>query len=256
MKILKKRIVLIVLALVVGSLVFSFLLKSQGYNHREPKAATPIELETQPYESKEQNNALEKSVEASENTDVQESTPPQPQDSETMPASQKTQLEPVPPQSNVTEESPVEPVDVVISELDSAPQTIQKLTSGLSPTSSYDYVNKLRIGNNLPGLQSSDLLTQSAIKYADHLAQGCLSLVHSDISVLLGQLIDDKPINRSGENLAYNQTVDAALVALKNSPGHYANMVGNFSHIGIGVVQSKSPACAGRIYIVMQFGLI
>ena len=39
-----------------------------------------------------------------------------------------------------------------------------------------------------------------------------------------------------GENIAYNQSMEAAQAALERSPGHYANMVNqNFTHIGIGI---------------------
>lgn len=49
----------------------------------------------------------------------------------------------------------------------------------------------------------------------------------------------------AGENLAGNQTVEKAHVALMNSPGHRANIMNdNFTHVGIGIVK-------GGVYGVM-----
>lgn len=52
-----------------------------------------------------------------------------------------------------------------------------------------------------------------------------------------------------GENIAYNGSVASAFEALRNSPGHFNNMVNpNFSHVGVGIhVQN------GRVYVTQVF---
>lgn len=40
---------------------------------------------------------------------------------------------------------------------------------------------------------------------------------------------------RAGENIAAGQTTDTVVQAWKDSPGHYKNMIGDYTHIGIGV---------------------
>ena len=56
---------------------------------------------------------------------------------------------------------------------------------------------------------------------------------------------------RVGENIAYNYvTAEAAMNAWLNSPGHKANIVGDYTHIGISV--SVDPA-TGRKYYTNMF---
>lgn len=40
---------------------------------------------------------------------------------------------------------------------------------------------------------------------------------------------------RAGENIAAGQDLDEVVEAWRNSPGHYTNMIGDYTHIGIGV---------------------
>ena len=52
-----------------------------------------------------------------------------------------------------------------------------------------------------------------------------------------------------GENIAYNGSVEAAFVALVNSPGHFRNMVNPaFTDVGIGVHVEN-----GRVYVTQVF---
>jgi uncharacterized protein YkwD len=56
---------------------------------------------------------------------------------------------------------------------------------------------------------------------------------------------------RVGENIAYNYaTAEAAMHAWLNSPGHKANIVGDYTHIGMSVsVDSET----GRKYYTNMF---
>jgi uncharacterized protein YkwD len=39
---------------------------------------------------------------------------------------------------------------------------------------------------------------------------------------------------RAGENIAAGQQVNTVVEAWRNSPGHYKNMIGDYTHIGVG----------------------
>lgn len=51
-----------------------------------------------------------------------------------------------------------------------------------------------------------------------------------------------------GENVAMAGSVEQAQAALEASPGHYANMVGDYDQVGIGVVTRN-----GVVYVVQIF---
>jgi hypothetical protein len=53
----------------------------------------------------------------------------------------------------------------------------------------------------------------------------------------------------AGENVAYGYQPDAVVAAWRNSEGHYRNMVGDYTHIGIGVAWTSS----GRAYYTQNF---
>lgn len=53
-----------------------------------------------------------------------------------------------------------------------------------------------------------------------------------------------------GENIAYGQrSAEEVVNAWKNSPGHYANMMGNYKYIGVGDTKERE----GSIYWTQQF---
>jgi uncharacterized protein YkwD len=71
------------------------------------------------------------------------------------------------------------------------------------------------------------------------------SFAHSDIASLLG------PWSTVGENIAKGGAVGALFQALKNSPGHYANMVSpDYTHLGVGVWVDAN----GTIWTTHVFG--
>ncbi|HEY1133377.1 MAG TPA: CAP domain-containing protein [Nocardioides sp.] len=55
---------------------------------------------------------------------------------------------------------------------------------------------------------------------------------------------------RAAENVAYGYNVTAVVNAWMNSPGHRANILGDFTHIGVGVAKGAD----GRLYYVQNFG--
>ena len=57
--------------------------------------------------------------------------------------------------------------------------------------------------------------------------------------------------DRVAENLAYNyQTPESAMNAWLNSPGHKANIVGDFTHLGISITVNQA---TGKKYYTNMF---
>lgn len=114
-------------------------------------------------------------------------------------------------------------------------------TSGLTVEEQQmlDLVNQERAKAGLPALVADMALTKTArIKSQDMVENNYFS--HD--SPTYGSPFDMMEkfgitYNAAGENIACNQTVQAAHEALMNSPGHKANILSkDYTHIGIGIV--------------------
>ncbi len=104
-------------------------------------------------------------------------------------------------------------------------------------------INNLRGSVGVAALTSDGGLKSYARNWAKHMADtGDFS--HSNIGSLLG------PWSRVGENIAYGYSVSSMFDGLKNSSGHYNNMVSpNFTHFGVGVYVDGD----GRIWTAHVF---
>lgn len=103
-----------------------------------------------------------------------------------------------------------------------------------------DLVNKERVAKGLKSLKIDNQLTKLArLKSKDMIAKDYFA--HT--SPTYGSPFDmmkkyGVKYTYAGENLAGNQTVDKAHVALMNSDGHRKNILSpNYTHIGIGIVK-------------------
>ena len=89
-------------------------------------------------------------------------------------------------------------------------------------------INGLRSSNGLGGLSRNGSLDAEAREWSKKMAaDGAIS--HSSIGRFL------PPWSTAGENVGSGGSVSGLFGALANSPGHRANMLGNFTHFGIGV---------------------
>lgn len=93
-------------------------------------------------------------------------------------------------------------------------------------------INSFRGSNGLAPLSGSGSLDSYARSWAKQLAERG-TLAHSDISSLLGEWTS------VGENVGVGGSVSAIFDALASSPGHRENMLGDFTHVGIGVYQDS-----------------
>lgn len=96
-------------------------------------------------------------------------------------------------------------------------------------------INSYRSSNGVGGLQRNGSLNSYAREWARKMAQdGGLS--HSNIGSLL------PPWSSAGENIGVGGSVAVIFDALVGSSGHASNMVGDWTHMGIGVWKDSSGA--------------
>ncbi|KAJ2509449.1 hypothetical protein GGI11_005870 [Coemansia sp. RSA 2049] len=98
-------------------------------------------------------------------------------------------------------------------------------------------VNQIRAGVGKPALTINDGLNQMAEAQSDYQAS-IATMTHSNPSGSLGARCSSYGIKWSGvaENVAWNYPDVAAVVqGWKDSPGHYANMIGDYNVVGFGV---------------------
>lgn len=106
-------------------------------------------------------------------------------------------------------------------------------------------INELRAEVGVSALATDSGLTSYARDWS-HTMWETDDFKHSNISTLLG-----KPWSTVGENIALGWSVQSLFDALKDSPGHYNNMVNeSFTHIGVGVWVEDS----GRMWTTHVFG--
>ncbi len=117
--------------------------------------------------------------------------------------------------------------------------------------SSLAYINSLRAGVGKPALTQNGTMNAWALAHANTLASQC-TLFHQTLGNFLNQNIGPVVVKSIAENVGYASTTTAVLDALKNSPGHYANMTGDYSYVGIGVVVATG-SCAGYVYTTQMF---
>lgn len=92
-------------------------------------------------------------------------------------------------------------------------------------------INNYRASQGLAPLQRESSLDTRARDWSKRMADRN-KLSHSNLSSLL------PPWSAASENVGRGGSVESLFEALKNSSGHRANMLGDFTHIGVGVWRS------------------
>lgn len=89
-------------------------------------------------------------------------------------------------------------------------------------------------------LAVNNLATQLAEEHTYYMiAQNDIS--HDNFNERSDRLFDEENATRTGENVAYGQqSAKAVMEAWLDSSGHRANIEGDFTHIGIGVIKNSS----------------
>jgi hypothetical protein len=134
------------------------------------------------------------------------------------------------------------------------PEPPLELGKPADPDSSLvDAHNRLRARKGLPPLEPNAALTAAAERHArDMASHGRMRHRGSDGTTPFQRMAQAGYAFRlAGENVAYGQpTVDAVMDAWWRSPGHRANVLGNFSQIGTGTATAED----GSVYWCVTFG--
>lgn len=155
--------------------------------------------------------------------------------------------EPVPePDIPLQPALPVPPVEVT-------PTRPDKESYGLTRDEALmlELINQERVKAGLKSLKIHPELTETARLKGQDMVNNNYFSHYSPVYGSPFQMMTSAGIRYSyaGENLAGAPTVERAHQALMNSPGHRANILNpNFTHIGIGVVESRT---FGKIFVQM-----
>ena len=108
-----------------------------------------------------------------------------------------------------------------------------------------ELVNTQRANAGLPSLKISSCATTYAENWSAHMASTA-AFQHQDLSPIMYSC----NAHGAGENIAYgNVTADQMMTMWMNSPGHRANILGSYTHIGVGASQTND----GRVYGTQDF---
>jgi uncharacterized protein YkwD len=113
------------------------------------------------------------------------------------------------------------------------------------------YTNDFRQSKGKSILVMEDLINLQAEKHAVNMAKGRTPFGHQGFGDRV-KAIKSKTgfVSASAENVAYgDMTAKEVVQGWINSPTHRKNLLGNYTHIGIGVARSKN----GRVYFTQLF---
>lgn len=112
----------------------------------------------------------------------------------------------------------------------------------------FELHNTARAENGLPPLQYDSAAVGVARSWAAELARST-SLRHNPNLAAQVDAYVTRDWTRIGENVGYSSTADQVHTAYMNSPGHRANILGDFNRMGIGAARSAD----GRLWTTIVF---
>ncbi|MGC9366368.1 MAG: CAP domain-containing protein [bacterium] len=117
----------------------------------------------------------------------------------------------------------------------------------------FNSVNQYRLSRNLGGLQWSDLIAAQCRGHSSDMAANLQTISHAGFEQRMERLKNEINISSASENVAYNMGLNdpcsAAVTGWINSPGHRANMEGDYLLTGIGIAQDSG----GGLYFTQIF---
>ena len=115
----------------------------------------------------------------------------------------------------------------------------------------FNQINNYRASQGLPALTRNSAIENQARIHSQNMANGTVPFGHTGFSERVKAI--GIPYRAAGENVAYNQGYsDPATIAVQGwlkSPGHLANIKGNYEKTGIGVASNSR----GAIYFTQIF---
>ncbi len=116
-----------------------------------------------------------------------------------------------------------------------------------------DRVDDFRAEEGLPGLQPDDLLGELARAHSEAMLAGEVPFSHDGFEEERLPAMRDGGFTRAGENVAVNSGFDdpvgTALQGWLDSPGHYENIVSEWTHTGVGIATDGE-----QYYFTQLFG--
>lgn len=109
-----------------------------------------------------------------------------------------------------------------------------------------DDTNAFRVKNGLPPLLLSPNMNTVSQAWSEEMAESSRMSHNPAFSTQI-----PKGWRGAAENVAYGYSVNTVTTAWINSPGHRANILGNYTHIGIGIARAAN----GQLYYTQNFGL-
>lgn len=114
-------------------------------------------------------------------------------------------------------------------------------------------INQYRQGRNLPPLTWDNTISNQARTHSQNMASGTVPFSHNGFQQRVQAIATAMPYKAAAENVAYNQGYsDPAANAVQgwfNSSGHQRNIVGTYTHTGIGVARNAK----GQHYFTQIF---
>ncbi|MEH2238639.1 CAP domain-containing protein [Nostoc sp.] len=115
----------------------------------------------------------------------------------------------------------------------------------------FNQINNYRVSQGLPALTRNSAIDNQARIHSQNMANGTVTFGHTGFSERIRAI--GISYRAAGENVAYNQGYsDPATIAVQGwlkSPGHLANIKGNYDKTGIGVASNSK----GEIYFTQIF---
>lgn len=114
------------------------------------------------------------------------------------------------------------------------------------------YINQYRVQHKMPPLKMNALMSKEAYKHSLDMAEHRMPFGHGGFLNRIKNCF--KQFNKNGgagaENIAYNyKTAKVVVDGWLHSPGHLANIRGNYNLTGIGIARDKQ----GKIYFTQLF---
>ncbi len=104
-----------------------------------------------------------------------------------------------------------------------------------------ELVNQHRLSENLNELELSTEAEESAILHSSNMANGLVDFGHDGSDERFDALGEATGATGFGENVAFGQKdAEDVMEAWLNSSGHRANIEGDFTHLGVGVVEDEN----------------
>ncbi|WP_413998270.1 CAP domain-containing protein [Flavobacterium sp. W1B] len=149
---------------------------------------------------------------------------------------------------------------VVICTLNSCSPEVTMDTANLHVVENYDYntteleamdlINDYRVSVGLNPLEKINHVSYKSDEHNNYMITNKV-VNHNDFLARSGNIMKLLGAKNVAENIAYNyNTPQKALEAWLNSPGHKENILGNFTHFGIGI---KADPENGRKYYTNIF---